>query len=392
MSTQQEVGGRIRYQVYDALTQRDSARQLWLALQETCPHSYFTSWGWISTWLTSLPADREIKLLAAFLDDAPVAAFFFGRARGLRYGFLPSRTLALNATGNSHFDQIFIEYNRALVRPDFAPNWTELWDAAGRWDEFILPGLASDFAQAASLDKDIRGPFNVLTDKAENSHWVDLQKIRAAKMDYLSLLSSNRRSQIRRSLREYEQEGGLAIREAGDLTEALAMYAGLIELHQREWKKRGKPGAFANDYFRQFHERLIRERFESGEIQLLQINAGANPLGFLYCFLYQGNALFYQSGFGYGEGNAQRPGLVSHYLAILHNASKGFNAYDFLAGEAQYKSSLATDSAPMLWARLIRGPVRLQFERTVLAVRDKVKSMPAVLSQLKSLRDRLGAR
>ncbi len=391
MSTLQESGGRIRYQTLNALTERDSARQIWLALLENCPHGYFTSWGWISTWLASLPADREIKLVAAFLDDAPVAAFFAGRARGLRYGFLPSRTLALNATGNSHFDQIFIEYNRILVRPDFAPNWTELWDAAGRWDEFILPGLASDFAQAASLDDNVRGAFRVLTDKAETSHWVDLQKIRAANMDYLSLLSSNRRSQIRRSLREYEQEGGLTIREAGDLSEALTMYAGLIELHQREWKKRGKLGAFANDYFHAFHERLIRERFESGEIQLLRVDAGANPLGFLYCFLYQGKVYFYQSGFSYGEGNAQRPGLVSHYLAILHNVSKGFDAYDFLAGEAQYKSSLATESAPMLWMRLIRGRVRLQFELSVLAAREKVKSMPVLLSRVKSLRDRIGS-
>ncbi|MBI5932767.1 MAG: GNAT family N-acetyltransferase [Chloroflexi bacterium] len=378
----------IRYQIINALAERDLARQIWQSLQETAPHSFFNSWGWMSAWLASLPADREIKLLAAFLDGKPVAAFFAGRARGLRYGFLSSRTFALNATGNSHFDQLFIEYNRILLRPNFAPNWTELWHAIGPWDEFLLPGLAADFAQAASLSADLRGPFSVLTDKIENSHWVDLQKIRAANMDYLSLLSSNRRSQIRRSLREYEQEGGLTIREAGDLSEALTMYAGLIEMHQREWKKRGKPGAFTNDYFRQFHERLIRERFESGEIQLLQVNAGANPLGFLYCFLYQGNVLFYQSGFGYGEGNAQRPGLVSHYLAILHNASRGFNSYDFLAGEAQYKSSLATHSAPMLWMRLIRGPVRMRFEQSLLAARNKVKSMPGLLARLKSLRDR----
>jgi len=391
MSTSQESGGRLRYQTLNALTERDAARELWLSLQETSPHSFFNSWGWISAWLASLPADREIKLVAAFLDDKPAAAFFAGRAQGLRYGFLPSRTVALNATGNKHFDQIFIEYNRILLRNDFTPNWTELWDAAGRWDEFVLPGLASDFAQAARLPSDDFGAFRVITDKAENSYWVDLQKIRAANMDYLSLLSSNRRSQIRRSLREYEQEGGVSLREAGSLSEALTMYAGLIDLHQREWKKRGKPGAFSNEYFRAFHEGLIRERFESGEIQLLQVNAGDKPLGFLYCFLYQGKVLFYQSGFGYGEGNVQRPGLVSHYLAILHNASKGFDAYDFLAGEAQYKSSLATESAPMLWMRLVRGRVRWQFELSVLAAREKVKSMPALLSRVKSLRDRFGS-
>jgi CelD/BcsL family acetyltransferase involved in cellulose biosynthesis len=392
MSTLKENDGSVHYTSINALTERELVRQIWQGLLEKTPHSYFNSWGWISAWLASLPADREIKLLTAFLDDEPVVAFFIGRARGLRYGFLPSHTLALNATGNSYFDQIFIEYNRAIIHPDFVPNWTELWDAAGNWDEIILPGLAPDFTQAAGLQADSVGAFHVLTDKVENSYWVDLQKIRAANMDYLSLLSSNRRSQIRRSLREYEQDGGLTIREAGDLSEALAMYAGLIELHQSEWKKRGKLGAFANDYFRLFHERLIRERIGNGEIQLLQISVGDRPLGYLYSFLYSGRVFFYQSGFAYGEGNAQRPGLVSHYLAILHNASKGFDTYDFLAGEAQYKSSLATHSAPMSWVRLIRGGLRLQFEKYLLSVRKRVKSMPELLSHLKSIRDRFGSR
>jgi hypothetical protein len=391
MSTLKDKGGSARYQSFNALTDRDLVQQIWQSLLEKTPHSYFNSWGWISTWLASLPADRDIKLLASFLDDEPVAAFFVGRARGLRYGFLPSHTLALNATGNSHFDQIFIEYNRVLTHPNFMPNWAELWAAAGNWNEFILPGLASDFTQTAELETYTSGSFHVVTDKVENSYWVDLQKIRAANMDYLSLLSSNRRSQIRRSLREYEQDGGLTIREAGDLSEALAMYAGLIELHQYEWKRRGKLGAFANDYFRSFHERLIRERMGYGEIQLLQISAGDKPLGFLYCFLYQGKVFFYQSGFTYGEGNAQRPGLVSHYLAILHNTSKGLNTYDFLAGEAQYKNSLSTNSASMLWMRLIRGGFRLEFEKSLLAIRRKVKSMPELLSRLKSLRDRFGS-
>lgn len=392
MSILKDNDGFVRYQSFNALTERDLVQRIWQSLLEKTSHSYFNSWGWTSVWLKSLPANRDVKLFAAFLGDEPVAAFFIVLARGLRYGFLPSRTLALNATGNSYFDQIFIEYNRVLVHPDFKPNWAELWNAAGNWDEFLLPGLASDFTQAAELQTGAVGDFHVITDKVENSYWVDLQKIRAANMDYLSLLSSNRRSQIRRSLREYDQDGGLTIREAGDLSEALAMYTGLIELHQNEWKKRGKLGAFANDYFRAFHERLIRERIGSGEIQLLQINAGDKPLGFLYCFLYQGKVFFYQSGFTYGEGNAQRPGLVSHYLAILHNASKGFDTYDFLAGEAQYKSSLSTHSAPMLWARLIRGDARLQFEKSLLAIRQKVKSMPELLSRLKAIRDRFGSR
>lgn len=355
---------------------------------EKTPHGYFNSWGWVSVWLASLPDDQEIRLLAAFLGDEPVMGLFIGRTRGLRYGFLPSHTFAMNATGNPRFDQILIEYNRAIIAPGFEPNWTELWEAVGHWDEFILPGIASDFTKTIESQIDAIGKFHLITDKVENSYWVDLQKIRSANMDYLSLLSSNRRSQIRRSLREYTQEGEIKIRQAGSRSEALEMYTDLIELHQREWKKRGKLGAFANDYFCTFHQSLINERFESGEIQLLRVDVDMRPIGFLYSFSYQERVYFYQSGFSYGEGNAQRPGLVSHYLAILHNANLGLGIYDFLAGEAQYKSSLATHSEIISWVRLIHGSARLQFEESLLAIRNRIKSMPELLLHLKSIRDR----
>lgn len=375
----------IHYRLINARTQPAEAESLWREMQNRCPHSYFNSWGWISSWLATLPEEIEVRLIVALEGDTPLAAFFAGCRVARRLGVWPTRLCALNASSLSRLDRIYVEYNRVLIDPGLNPDWVGLWSAVGRWDEFILSGLAADFVQQAGLLGGRLRQWYVVTEKVENTYWVDLDAVRAAEMDYLRLLSANRRSQIRRSLRQYEQEGPLSVREAESAAEALDMLERLRGLHQKRWEQRNRPGAFAETYFRRFHERLIRERFSEGEIQLLEISAAGKPLGYLYNFVYQGKVLFYQSGFNYGREAAHRPGLVSHYLAVLHNARLGRLTYDFLAGEAQYKASLATDSAPMYWMRLLRGRGRFAVAQFLLTVRRWMEAAPALRAMLKRL-------
>jgi CelD/BcsL family acetyltransferase involved in cellulose biosynthesis len=82
-------------------------------------------------------------------------------------------------------------------------------------------------------------------------------------------------------------------------------------------------------------------------------------IGYLYNLVYDKNVLFYQSGLNYSGSNIYRPGLISHYYAIIHNAQKGMDVYDFLAGDSDYKKSLSTNSCRMYWARLVKGKPRL---------------------------------
>lgn len=169
------------------------------------------------------------------------------------------------------------------------------------------------------------------------------------------------------------------------------MFDEMVEFHQREWKRRSRPGAFSNQFFYGFHRNLIVNRFDSGEIQLLKIHNEGMVIGYLYNFLYQGNVLFYQSGFNYTDGNSHRPGLVSHYMAILYNASLGYFNYDFLAGEAQYKESLSTTTSSMYWLRLFRTQPRYQVEAVLHNLKQKIATMPVVMEKLKQIRFKLEA-
>jgi CelD/BcsL family acetyltransferase involved in cellulose biosynthesis len=79
--------------------------------------------------------------------------------------------------------------------------------------------------------------------------------------------------------------------------------------------------------------------------------------------------LAYQSGFDYEllRQTDGRPGLVTHTLAVSHNARLGHDTYDLLAGTAQYKASLASSQESMVWAEVHRITLAFRLEE---ALRD----------------------
>lgn len=385
----------VRIVEYDRVREAQEIERIWRDLQEKCKHEYFLSWGWISTWLASLPREVDVRLVVGYLQEQPALAFFLGSGRRRKYGILPTRTLSLNTTGSRYLDLLYIEYNGVLHIPSLQFSMDDLLEVlVGRpWDEFSLAGLSAEFARQTGLLDSETAPVSagLLLEEESSAYFVDLDRVREAKMDYLGLISSNKRSQIRRSIKEYEKEGEVRIEAAQSTAEALEMLSALADLHQEEWRKRGKPGVFSNAYLLEFHRKLIASRFEAGEIQLLKVSTPEAVIGYLYNFVYNGKVLFYQSGLSYREGNLYRPGLVSHYFAILHNARADMRVYDFMAGEAGYKSSLATDSVPMYWMRLVKGGLRLSAEKAALRLKERLKDAPSLLDNLKRLRDRFSS-
>ncbi|MFN8413448.1 MAG: GNAT family N-acetyltransferase [Anaerolineales bacterium] len=351
---------------------------IWLELQSKSQYSYFTSWEWMSTWINSLPKETKIHLIVGYQETNPVLAFFAGQTKRKKHGFLPTKVMALNTTGNSYFDELTIEYNSILFDPNSSLDKNALFNfiRTFEWDEFILQGVSQDFISSFSFPEVASQHFNLVTDKVSVSHYVELQKIRDAGMDYLQLLSSNKRSQIRRSIKQYEENGKIQIVQATNTSEALSMLDELASLHQKAWQDRGEAGSFSNEYFYQFHKSLIQNSFDHGKIQLLRVFNEQMTIGIIYNFIHMGRILFYQSGLNYSNGNNYRPGLVSHYYAITYNAGlSSMVIYDFLAGDTDYKRSLGTDSTQIYWLRLVKSSFRLNFETNFVNFKKTIKKL-----------------
>ena len=257
----------------------------------------------------------------------------------------------LNETGDHRLDRLTIEFNGILADRRVKANvWRACLDflveQVPDWDALYLSGVGvDDYQQLAASE---HGLSVDITDR-KPSPYADLRRIRQTGEGLFSTLSRNTRYQVRRAMRDYEMRGSLELRAAETVQEALGFLSGLKTLHQAYWMGRGEDGAFANAYFETFHHRLISEHFDDRSVELLRISTGSKIVGYLYNFRRAKWYYNYQSGFNYETDRKLKPGLISHCLAMLRYLDRDAIAYDFMAGDSQYKHSLSNAQRQLVW-------------------------------------------
>jgi hypothetical protein len=327
----------------------------WERIHNLCPEaSFFLCREWVDCWLATFGGDLKPDLLTFVRDgDVVGCCLLVWRTQWARG--IPLRRVYLNCAGENEADSTCIEYNSVLSHPDCAEQVAEALGTFLRnahWDELVLQGVVehSPFCTVASS----LGSSEI---SVRPSHYVDFSRIRGDGAGFDSFLSSNTRQQIRRSQRLYERGNGpCTVRVARTSQEAAEILARLADLHQVAWQDRGRPGVFASPHFTGFHQRLIQVVFAHDRIMLIEACAGTEVIGALYNFLHRGKVYSYQSGFRYQSDGRLKPGLLTHYLAIRYCLEQAaLNEYDFLAGDRQYKRSLATASRTLQWI-VVRRP------------------------------------
>jgi CelD/BcsL family acetyltransferase involved in cellulose biosynthesis len=370
-------------ELLDRFDDYQRVENIWKDLAAASKCSYFLSWGWIQNWIETLPREVPVKLAVLTNGAGPRSAFFLGNTQMAKQGIFRSKAYRLNQTGNWDYDRLYIEHNSVLHSTQGPCSLQQIVDnLPGKWEELYLSALAPSNFPANGLE--ISPPHQIMIANVIPCPYVDLQQARENPKGYLALLSSNARSQVKRSYKLYEARGPLVTEVAEDVATALQIYDELIALHEAWWQRRNKPGAFHSDYFRAFHRRLIEKRFQAGEIQLIRLRCGDATVGCLYNFVFRGVVYFYQSGLSFEEDNRLKPGYVCHVEAIQFNAKVGHERYDFLAGVEDYKERLSTHKDSLVWARIQKPKIKFKVERVMRGVamkgaawyRDRKRSKP----------------
>ena len=335
----------------------DEIEQQWLDLQGRADCSYFQSWGWIGTWLVQIAAGLRPLVVRVWFEDTLVGLGIFVPGRATRHLLVRSDALFLN---EYPFDgrNMIIEYNGLLADSPhqyavYRETAAHLLQTFSHCDEIFF---------SAINDREVLQLPGVKT-LEESSTWsVDLDNFDLGIDAYLATLSKNRRSQIRRSFRVYEEQGPIQLDEASDLEEALLFFDGLKALHTVRWKAKGGQGSFTNPLWERFHRALIHSRFVKGEIQLIRVSNSNGAIGFLYNFIWRKRVYVLQTGFEISEDNRLMPGYVVHCLAIAYNKQKGMKVYDLLHGDSLYKRILCNQSQTLYWLVLQRKRLKFGLE------------------------------
>jgi CelD/BcsL family acetyltransferase involved in cellulose biosynthesis len=353
----------------EALPALAELERQWRALEAVASPSFFISWAWIGSMLAAIPQASRPMLLRGRARGETVALALLGSAvTRRRHGLVGSRGLYLNETGDRRFDAMTIEHNRVLGA---AGADAAILDALLAWfaglrgeaDELHLSGSLLRWPPAALaryrlLHREIVTP----------AYSLDLELLATSDGALDPVLSANARQQLRRAFRRFEAQGPLHLREAATAAEAQGWFTELKALHCASWERRGVAHSFAGGFFERFHRLLIERSFAEGAIQMVEARVGERAIGYLYNFRWDGRIYAYQSGFADADPR-ERPGIVTHALAIRHAFRSGLQVYDFMAGRNRLKESFATRCEPMLW-QVAQQP-RLLFRLEHLARRVK---------------------
>jgi CelD/BcsL family acetyltransferase involved in cellulose biosynthesis len=341
----------------------------WRALEAVAQPSFFTSWQWIGTLLSAVPAAQRPHLLRAAARGQTIGLALLGAGvTRRRHGLVRSRALYLNETGDPRFDSTTIEHN-AILAPagqdaavlSSAIAWfADLGDMA---DEFYISGSVLRLSETT-----VEGQGLSRSETSVPSYSLDLGLLSSSGGEPYPVLSANARQQLRRARRHFESYGPLQLSAATTTDEALAFFVELKALHSASWERRGRKHAFSGEFFEPFHRLLIERNFAAGGTQLLRASAGGRVIGYLYNFRLRDRIYAYQSGFADAD-RRERPGVVTHALAIRHAFQSGARVYDFMAGRNRLKESFSTHCEPMLW-QVVQQP-RLAFRLEHLIRRFK---------------------
>ncbi len=324
----------------------------WQALEAASDASFFLGWTWTGSWLESYGVRPDLLCITDG-EGRDVALALIGHAMQPR---LLGRcaTLSLNQSGDPAADRPYVEYNGLLARRGLEADSAQAFHAAiqrrTNWRALRLSGitpgsplLALPVRRATRVD---RSPV----------YQADLEAVRAANGDYLSLLSANTRSQIRRAIRDH---GGLpTVTAAATPEEAAAWLDEMRALNEG----RHEDNAWADPAFRRFLLTLTQKGMPSGEVELLRFTDDGGTVGLLVNFIHRGQAMNYQSAFAAPRTAKDKPGLLCHTAAVAHYAGKGLSLYSLLAGKDRYKQSLATREEALEWWIFERFSPRLEAE------------------------------
>jgi len=333
---------------------------VWNDLESSSTTSFFQSWAWISSWLSVLPQAIKPSVLMVFDGAELVGMGLVTSNKGCAY---------LNETGIEGIDAVCIEHNMLLAQKGVE---SEVLVCAAhfllygnhQYAKLYVSGISQNVARLVR-DFDLGGE-RVQVDILSQAPFYTIDLVAA--VPYESQLSRNTRYQIKRSLRKYSSFGEVKLSFPQDIAEAEIFFKRMTVLHRQYWDRKGQDSGFLSEFSQRFHWDMVTKQYDTGGINLVRVMAGEHEIGYLYLLLKGGVVSVYQTGFHYEASGQFKPGLVSHYLAVLYYQNAGYKVYDLLAGKSQYKNSLSTDQGEMVW--LVFSPNHLWsgFRRRVAAI------------------------
>ncbi|MQA87850.1 MAG: GNAT family N-acetyltransferase [Streptosporangiales bacterium] len=330
-------------------------RRLWRRLQgDGAVGTPFLTYEWCAA-LADVPESCPgFEVLVACRENEPVGLFpvewIRADGRPALVGPAGWRWLAPD-----HMDAVAPASERPAVARALARHLRRSRD----WDVADFQGLDAEGALASALRNELVPPHFVVAVRKDPSPVV----VMGPRSDQELLPSRNLRQQVRRGLRVAERHGG-GLSVVSDPETLPGLLEVMMRLHNARFGEASE--VFATPARRRFHLLAARRMAAVGAARVYHLrSADGADAGLLYAFAH-GPRLYYYS-MGIAPDQAQSPGRTLLGQAVLHGAAEGFEEFDLLRGDHEYKRRFAHGERMDVTVRALRlTPRALAFSTPVL--------------------------
>ncbi len=341
----------------------------WQELESKAENPFFLSWQWMVAWLRCFRC--PVQIIEVWYKEQQLVGLgllVFKNTR--RHGFLVSKCMHLHQTGNAASDQIWVEYNGFLTDREHSLAAElaalSLIREQLQWDEWIVGAIeASKIVRFADT---LQTSSHILWEAP--CYGVNLRQLRESGHFYMSSLSANTRYQINRSIKMYQHRGEVKLVRPQSVNEALVWFKDIAPLHLKRWGDGINQSGFANPDFVNFHQQIIQENWQQS-VDLVRVNVGDTVIATLYNFIYRNRVYFYLAGLKVEDDNKLKPGLVGHAMCIQDYMLNGYDFYDFMGGDEQYKSQLGLRHNHLVQVTLQRRQFKFLLEQHLRKVKQQ---------------------
>ncbi len=318
--------------------QRSAALSIWRELEASVPQPRLTSSAaWTEIWLNHFGSQVRHEFLVGYrgADAAGIALVTRGSAKWIR-------TAHIGTAGERDADSVCVEYNTLLARPcerlEFAQAMHHELVRQKQSDAIAWDGFEPD-------DFSVSDQNFVWQMFTKPTFYYDLRSVRQSGVEPITRFGDSTRKLIRQNLRDLNE---VRIDWSETTTDIDAAFDELIIMHQARWQSAGEPGSFVSPTFCNFHRELLHRLVPQRQAAMVRVRAGTKTIGCTILHIDRNRVLVYQG--GWNPGSAKSPGVINDYCTLLECLHRGYDAYDFMAGESLHKRRMTTHQGELIWA------------------------------------------
>jgi len=305
---------------------------LWETLPSLYEQNFFVSKTFVINWLKSMPGDKLVvtSLMINSKDGLCAIGLFFETVDKIKR-VMKLKTLNLLRTGDDKLDKVWPEYLMPRCKVEHEFN-------VGDWLQETLNEIDADCVKISS------------TPVAWGKVWVEKASIRTRAFSYnetkgycRTLPFTDVSPSVRRNVSQTERYskselfGDLNLKLSTDHNESLRL---LSEEHKKKWDDSDTKSGFNDSEFNEVLSSLLLGK--SG-VRIYDAYSGDVWVGSTLILTSDKWAGFYVSGYKKFPTNKWHIGIWMHCKVMEVLSKIGFNQYDFMAGDENYKKRLSNN-------------------------------------------------